>query len=174
VRTALPQPVDACYWFPIKRIIFARQTRRRAPDEMGGLRIWSTVTESHFGGSYQVTVPPGGILGRTFGGKGACGVKGLRSMRCETNIHSRARRGSNQWMIRSRGFTLIISSQAGLARGYTHKVCRLFRPKCYRRENYSHEKRGRSNYPQEWWHWSYGDRYWAFQTSAEVTLYGPQ
>lgn len=30
------------------------------------------------------------------------------------------------------------------------------------------------NYPQEWWHWSYGDRYWAFQTSAEVTLYGPQ
>jgi zinc D-Ala-D-Ala dipeptidase len=30
------------------------------------------------------------------------------------------------------------------------------------------------NYPQEWWHWSYGDRYWAFQTSAEVTLYGPR
>ena len=30
------------------------------------------------------------------------------------------------------------------------------------------------NYPQEWWHWSDGDRYWAFQTSAEVTLNGPQ
>ena len=30
------------------------------------------------------------------------------------------------------------------------------------------------NYPQEWWHWSHGDRYWAFQTSAEATLYGPQ
>jgi zinc D-Ala-D-Ala dipeptidase len=30
------------------------------------------------------------------------------------------------------------------------------------------------NYPQEWWHWSYGDRYWAFQTSAEATLYGPR
>jgi D-alanyl-D-alanine dipeptidase len=30
------------------------------------------------------------------------------------------------------------------------------------------------NYPQEWWHWSYGDRYWAFQTSADATLYGPR
>jgi D-alanyl-D-alanine dipeptidase len=30
------------------------------------------------------------------------------------------------------------------------------------------------NYLQEWWHWSYGDRYWAFQTSAEATLYGPR
>ena len=30
------------------------------------------------------------------------------------------------------------------------------------------------NYPQEWWHWSYGDRYWAFQTSAESALFGPQ
>ena len=30
------------------------------------------------------------------------------------------------------------------------------------------------NYPQEWWRWSYGDRYWAFQTSAEAALYGPQ
>jgi zinc D-Ala-D-Ala dipeptidase len=30
------------------------------------------------------------------------------------------------------------------------------------------------NYPQEWWHWSYGDRYWAFQTSAEASIYGPQ
>jgi D-alanyl-D-alanine dipeptidase len=30
------------------------------------------------------------------------------------------------------------------------------------------------NYPQEWWHWSYGDRYWAFQTSAGAALYGPR
>ena len=29
------------------------------------------------------------------------------------------------------------------------------------------------NYPQEWWHWSYGDRYWAFQTTAPATLFGP-
>jgi zinc D-Ala-D-Ala dipeptidase len=29
------------------------------------------------------------------------------------------------------------------------------------------------NYPAEWWHWSYGDRYWAFQTSHEA-LYGPR
>jgi D-alanyl-D-alanine dipeptidase len=30
------------------------------------------------------------------------------------------------------------------------------------------------NYPAEWWHWSYGDRYWAFQTSHEAALYGPR
>jgi len=30
------------------------------------------------------------------------------------------------------------------------------------------------NYPAEWWHWSYGDRYWAFQTSGEAALYGPR
>lgn len=30
------------------------------------------------------------------------------------------------------------------------------------------------NYPAEWWHWSYGDRYWAFQTSRGTALYGPQ
>ncbi len=29
------------------------------------------------------------------------------------------------------------------------------------------------NYPAEWWHWSYGDRYWAFQTGHGTTLYGP-
>jgi zinc D-Ala-D-Ala dipeptidase len=28
------------------------------------------------------------------------------------------------------------------------------------------------NYPAEWWHWSYGDRYWTFQTSRETALYG--
>lgn len=30
------------------------------------------------------------------------------------------------------------------------------------------------NYPQEWWHWSYGDRYWAFQTSHPQALYPPR
>jgi D-alanyl-D-alanine dipeptidase len=29
------------------------------------------------------------------------------------------------------------------------------------------------NYPAEWWHWSYGDRYWAFQGGHDVTCYGP-
>ncbi|MGH3267896.1 MAG: M15 family metallopeptidase [Trebonia sp.] len=29
------------------------------------------------------------------------------------------------------------------------------------------------NYPAEWWHWSYGDRYWAFQTGHGTALYGP-
>jgi zinc D-Ala-D-Ala dipeptidase len=29
------------------------------------------------------------------------------------------------------------------------------------------------NYPTEWWHWSYGDRYWALGTSALTARYGP-
>jgi D-alanyl-D-alanine dipeptidase len=28
------------------------------------------------------------------------------------------------------------------------------------------------NYPTEWWHWSYGDRYWAYQTGAGSAIYG--
>lgn len=32
---------------------------------------------------------------------------------------------------------------------------------------------GLVNYPTEWWHWSYGDRYWALETGAAVALYGP-
>ena len=29
------------------------------------------------------------------------------------------------------------------------------------------------NYPTEWWHWSFGDRYWAWATGAEEALFGP-
>jgi D-alanyl-D-alanine dipeptidase len=29
------------------------------------------------------------------------------------------------------------------------------------------------NYPSEWWHWSYGDRYWAFVTGPNHARYGP-
>jgi zinc D-Ala-D-Ala dipeptidase len=29
------------------------------------------------------------------------------------------------------------------------------------------------NYPTEWWHWSYGDRYWAMTTGAPHACYGP-
>jgi zinc D-Ala-D-Ala dipeptidase len=32
---------------------------------------------------------------------------------------------------------------------------------------------GMVNYPTEWWHWSYGDRYWAFVTEASAACYGP-
>ncbi|MGX9888072.1 M15 family metallopeptidase [Streptomyces sp. NPDC002276] len=32
---------------------------------------------------------------------------------------------------------------------------------------------GLVNYPTEWWHWSYGDRYWALATGAPAALYGP-
>ncbi|CAL9676232.1 M15 family metallopeptidase [Streptomyces sp. enrichment culture] len=29
------------------------------------------------------------------------------------------------------------------------------------------------NYPTEWWHWSFGDRYWALATGATSACYGP-
>ncbi|MFI9152561.1 M15 family metallopeptidase [Streptomyces sp. NPDC053367] len=29
------------------------------------------------------------------------------------------------------------------------------------------------NYPTEWWHWSFGDRYWALLTGAPAARYGP-
>lgn len=32
---------------------------------------------------------------------------------------------------------------------------------------------GLVNYPTEWWHWSYGDRYWALTTQAPAAVYGP-
>ena len=32
---------------------------------------------------------------------------------------------------------------------------------------------GLVNYPTEWWHWSYGDRYWALMTGSGQALYGP-
>ncbi|MEV0586043.1 M15 family metallopeptidase [Nonomuraea sp. NPDC050310] len=32
---------------------------------------------------------------------------------------------------------------------------------------------GLVNYPTEWWHWSFGDRYWALATGSAHALYGP-
>lgn len=32
---------------------------------------------------------------------------------------------------------------------------------------------GLVNYPAEWWHWSHGDRYWAFVTGAQHAVHGP-
>jgi D-alanyl-D-alanine dipeptidase len=32
---------------------------------------------------------------------------------------------------------------------------------------------GLINYGTEWWHWSFGDRYWALQTKQPAALYGP-
>jgi D-alanyl-D-alanine dipeptidase len=29
------------------------------------------------------------------------------------------------------------------------------------------------NYPTEWWHWSFGDRYWALMTGRSTAMYGP-
>ncbi|MFD9405827.1 M15 family metallopeptidase [Streptomyces sp. NPDC059989] len=33
---------------------------------------------------------------------------------------------------------------------------------------------GLVNYPTEWWHWSFGDRYWALATGAGTACYGPR
>jgi D-alanyl-D-alanine dipeptidase len=35
------------------------------------------------------------------------------------------------------------------------------------------EPAGFVNYPTEWWHWSFGDRYWALRCGAPNALYGP-
>ncbi|MEV7616112.1 M15 family metallopeptidase [Streptomyces sp. NPDC089799] len=32
---------------------------------------------------------------------------------------------------------------------------------------------GLVNYPTEWWHWSFGDRYWALMAGKPEALYGP-
>jgi len=32
---------------------------------------------------------------------------------------------------------------------------------------------GLVNYPTEWWHWSFGDRYWAVGTGQDQAIYGP-
>ncbi|MEU6353605.1 M15 family metallopeptidase [Streptomyces sp. NPDC047072] len=32
---------------------------------------------------------------------------------------------------------------------------------------------GLINYPTEFWHWSFGDRYWALQTGQPAAVYGP-
>ncbi|CAM5283744.1 M15 family metallopeptidase [Streptomyces narbonensis] len=33
---------------------------------------------------------------------------------------------------------------------------------------------GLVNYPTEWWHWSFGDRYWALMTGEPAAPYGPK
>lgn len=35
------------------------------------------------------------------------------------------------------------------------------------------EKQGFVNYPNEWWHFSYGDRYWAYLQEQTHAIYGP-
>ncbi|MFI6054878.1 M15 family metallopeptidase [Streptomyces violascens] len=33
---------------------------------------------------------------------------------------------------------------------------------------------GLVNYPTEWWHWSFADRYWALASGEPVAPYGPR
>lgn len=47
-------------------------------------------------------------------------------------------------------------------------------PRLLRRELVGAMSRaGLVNYPTEWWHWSYGDRYWALVTGEPHALFGP-
>jgi len=34
------------------------------------------------------------------------------------------------------------------------------------------EKAGFSNYPMEFWHWSYGDLWWAKRKKKKIAIYG--
>jgi len=34
------------------------------------------------------------------------------------------------------------------------------------------QSQGFINYPTEWWHFSYGDRYWAYHQQASYAIYG--
>jgi zinc D-Ala-D-Ala dipeptidase len=34
------------------------------------------------------------------------------------------------------------------------------------------ESTGFVNYPHEWWHFSYGDRYWAYAKDEPAAIYG--
>jgi D-alanyl-D-alanine dipeptidase len=36
-----------------------------------------------------------------------------------------------------------------------------------------HDRCGLHQLPTEWWHWSYGDRYWAFAAHRPAAIYGP-
>lgn len=38
--------------------------------------------------------------------------------------------------------------------------------------SYALSEAGFINYPTEFWHWSYGDRYWAYMTQAPFAIYG--
>ncbi|KOV00663.1 MULTISPECIES: M15 family metallopeptidase [Streptomyces] len=55
-----------------------------------------------------------------------------------------------------------------LADGLTH-LTRLHRATL----NRALTAAGLVNYPTEWWHWSFGDRYWALMTGKPAALYGP-
>ncbi|MFD4479496.1 M15 family metallopeptidase [Streptomyces sp. NPDC058471] len=49
-----------------------------------------------------------------------------------------------------------------IARAYRDTLCRAM------------SEAGFVNYPTEWWHFSYGDRYWALHSSQQTALYGPR
>ena len=57
---------------------------------------------------------------------------------------------------------------------YTHNAC-ISRPAAANRKLLidALTRAGFTNYPSEWWHWSFGDRYWAVMHSQSHAIYGP-
>ncbi|NHI05910.1 peptidase M15B and M15C DD-carboxypeptidase VanY/endolysin [Streptomyces sp. KO7888] len=54
------------------------------------------------------------------------------------------------------------NSISGAARAHRDTLCRVM------------SAAGFVNYPTEWWHFSYGDRYWALHTGQAAAVYGPR
>ncbi len=53
------------------------------------------------------------------------------------------------------------NSISGAARAHRDTLCRVM------------SAAGFVNYPTEWWHFSYGDRYWALHAGQAAAVYGP-
>lgn len=57
---------------------------------------------------------------------------------------------------------------------YCLTACKLISPTAQLNRKQLYEimtHHGFINYPTEWWHFSYGDRFWAYHTNAEYALY---
>lgn len=53
--------------------------------------------------------------------------------------------------------------------------CSIISEAAQQNRNLLHEimsNHGFINYPTEWWHFSYGDRYWAYHRNANHAIYG--
>jgi D-alanyl-D-alanine dipeptidase len=75
--------------------------------------------------------------------------------------------GTELWMgtpVQSARTALSHTGSGGVGREARHGRCLLTRVL---------ETVGLVNYPAEWWHWSFGDCYWAQLTGARQARYGP-
>ncbi|MFB9311877.1 M15 family metallopeptidase [Nocardioides plantarum] len=81
---------------------------------------------------------------------------------------------TNDGQVLDLGCPIDASPEASDGRCYTHHPgigheARLLRLELHRAMSGA----GLINYPTEWWHWSWGDRYWAHATKAPHAVLGP-